>query len=199
MESVRSVTWVPGILKAARRSYCTVNTKNLDMYLQTDTGAREHPSPPPCRALMFIKSKLSHDAFSHQPQGQRWFQEKILRGYFRCMGLSCFYNTSDTKMWGFSSSGHQPILTPTGYPNIHFSSVINWLKLAQIPHIKGLVSQECPLQAWAANGVPREIINLAVPWIQGFSWIPRYENLPAQLRFQKTFYLLLQFIRKNAT
>ena len=37
---------MPGIFKAARCSYCTVNTENLDTNLQTDKGAREYPSPP---------------------------------------------------------------------------------------------------------------------------------------------------------
>lgn len=55
----------------------------------------------PLGALMYIRgvsSQLSITALSLQVQGQKWeiIVEKMVRGYFRCRELSCFYNPSDT-------------------------------------------------------------------------------------------------------
>lgn len=59
-------------------------------------------SPP--GALVHIRgisSQLSITASSLQVQGQKWGEivEKMVRGYFRCIELSCFYNTSDTNQF----------------------------------------------------------------------------------------------------
>lgn len=110
---------------SARRSYCTLNTKNLDMYLQTGKGAREHPSPPPCRGLDVHQKQALTWCLQSSTTRPKVISRKDSERLFQVYGAELFLQHFWHQMWGFFSSRHQPILIPTGYQNIHFSSVIN--------------------------------------------------------------------------
>lgn len=79
-----------------------------------------------------VSSQLSISAVSLQVQGQKWdiIVKKMVRGYFRCIELNCFY-----------------LLTPI----IQFNPVTNYTELAQSHKAVTLqmsTANECPLSSF---------------------------------------------------
>lgn len=138
-----------------------LNTPNVQPTLRTQTctcvarrvfeNALPFQEPHLLGTLMYIRgisSQLSITAsFSLQVQGQRReiTVEKMVRGYFRCIELSCYYNTSDTN-WGVQPSNSILSLTTQSQHRAH--------------RLRESITQGCTLQMSTANGVPITLLRL---------------------------------------